>query len=330
MQGKNIKVHLKRKIGDWVSSVDDEAIKDAISDNAIITGGAIVSLLQDEKPHDYDVYFRNEKALIQVAEYYVKKYTEFVKDKLDDKGVKPTVQRCYWNKSSERWTVLKENDKKRDDERVRVFVRSVGAVGVDYIPHEETDAQYRRAMALIGDELKKSAKISVDDLPPYSPIFITNNAITLKNGVQIVLRFYGEPEEIHKNYDFVHCTSYWTSWNNALVMPPRALEAIINKELYYIGSKYPLCSVIRARKFLKRGWNINAGQYVKMILQLNALDLTNLHVFEEQLIGVDSAYFGAVINKVGTLREEGQKVDETYLINLINEVFDEGVEENYD
>lgn len=33
MQGKNIKVHLKRKIGDWVSSVDDEAIKDAISDN---------------------------------------------------------------------------------------------------------------------------------------------------------------------------------------------------------------------------------------------------------------------------------------------------------
>ena len=54
-----------------------------------------------------------------------------------------------------------------------------------------------------------------------------------------------------------------------------------------------------------------------------------LHVFEEQLIGVDSAYFGAVINKVGTLREEGQKVDETYLINLINEVFDEGVEENY-
>lgn len=308
MQGKNIKVHLKRKIGDWVSSVDDEAIKDAISDNAIITGGAIVSLLQDEKPHDYDVYFRNEKALIQVAEYYVKKYTEFVKEKLDDKGVKPTVQRCYWNKSSERWTVLKENDKKRDDERVRIFVRSVGAVGVDYIPHEETDAQYRRAMALIGDELKKSTKISVDDLPPYSPIFITNNAITLKNGVQIVLRFYGEPEEIHKNYDFVHCTSYWTSWNNVLVMPPRALEAIINKELYYIGSKYP---------------------HVKMILQLNALDLTNLHVFEEQLIGVDSAYFGAVINKVSTLREEGQKVDETYLINLINEVFDEGVEENY-
>lgn len=102
MQGKNIKVHLKRKIGDWVSSVDDETIKDAISDNAIITGGAIVSLLQDEKPHDYDVYFRNEKALIQVAEYYVKKYTEFVKEKLDDKGVKPTVQRCYWNKSSER------------------------------------------------------------------------------------------------------------------------------------------------------------------------------------------------------------------------------------
>lgn len=77
---------------------------------------------------------------------------------------------------------------------MRIFVRSVGAVGVDYIPHEETDAQYRRAMALIGDELKKSTKISVDDLPPYSPIFITNNAITLKMEFRLYLDFTENPK----------------------------------------------------------------------------------------------------------------------------------------
>lgn len=328
MKGKNIKTHLKRKIGDWIANINDQTVKDAILENAIITGGAIVSLLQDEKPRDYDIYFRNEESLKLVAEYYVKKYIEANKEKFEEEGLCPSVQRCYWNEERKVWSVLGENSSKRDDERIRVFIRSVGAVGVDYEPHGETDSQYRRAMAQIGEELKKNPKASIGELPAYSPIFITNNAITLKDDVQIILRFYGSPEEIHKNYDFVHCTSYWTSWDNELVMPARALEAIINKELYYVGSKYPLCSIIRSRKFLKRGWHIDAGQYVKMVLQLNALDLKNLHVFEEQLIGVDSAYFSAVINKVNELQEDRVKVDERYLIKLINEVFDESVKED--
>ena len=159
----------------------------------------------------------------------------------------------------------------------------------------------------------------------YRPVYMTNNAITLSNKIQLILRFYGEPEKIHENYDFIHCTSYWKSWDGELVLPSRALEAIINKELYYIGSKYPLCSLVRTRKFLKRGWTINAGQLVKMALQLHDLDLTNLHVFEEPLIGVDSAYF---MNFLFLLKEKEQQdpcfsMCSNYLIDLINTVFDD-------
>ena len=152
---------------------------------------------------------------------------------------------------------------------------------------------------------------------------MTNNAISLTGKVQIVLRFYGEPGRIHTNYDFVHCTSCWTSWDNELVMPARALETIINKELYYIGSKYPLCSVICTRKFMNRGWTINAGQYVKMVLQLNDLDLKNLHVFEEQLIGVDSTYFNHLIWTIEQMKKNDPDftMESGYLIKLINDVF---------
>lgn len=324
MQGKNIKQHFRLKINDWLCNIDDENVRNAIRDNAIITGGAIVSLLQDEKPHDYDVYFANENALKIVADYYVKRFVALAKDK-DVRARTPEAQRCYWSEESKRWVVLK-GDEHKPDERVRIFIRSDGATGMDFKPHGETDADYRHAMAKIGGAIKNNENSKIEDLPPYSPIFMTNNAITLKNGIQIVLRFYGSPEDIHKNYDFVHCTSYWTSKDNKLVLPARALEAIINKELYYVGSKYPLCSIIRTRKFLKRGWNINAGQYVKMVLQLNELDLKNLHVFEEQLIGVDSAYFGAVINHIDDLQKNKEKIDTDYLIKLINEVFDEGGE----
>ena len=99
---------------------------------------------------------------------------------------------------------------------------------------------------------------------PFTPIFLSSNAITLSDRIQIVIRFYGDPEEIHKNFDFVHCTNYWLSWNNSLETSDKALESLLAKELYYMGSKYPICSVIRTRKFLRKGWHINAGQYLKM------------------------------------------------------------------
>lgn len=75
-----------------------------------------------------------------------------------------------------------------------------------------------------------------------------------------MVRFHGDPAEIHENYDFVHCTNYWTSWERRVTLNQQALECIMTKELRYIGSKYPVASVFRVRKFIERGWTIGAGQ----------------------------------------------------------------------
>ena len=74
MNLKNIKKHLNAKLKDWVSSIDDEAVRRVIEENTIITGGALVSLLQGQPVHDYDVYFRTKDAVITVAKYYVDKW----------------------------------------------------------------------------------------------------------------------------------------------------------------------------------------------------------------------------------------------------------------
>ena len=324
MQGKNIKRNIGDKIKAWAASVSDEKVQNAILDNVIVTGGAIVSLLQGEVPRDYDVYFRNQESLKIVAEHYINKFIE----KAGDEGqYNPTLQRCFWNEDERKWTVLNSSESK-EDERLRIFIKSQGACGIEDESFSQSDMEYKRELAKLNERIKGSRKDQKEPQKhdPYSPVFFTNNAITLSDGVQIVIRFYGEPDEVHKNYDFVHCCSYYTSWDKNLVLPSRALEAIINKELYYIGSKYPLCSIIRTRKFINRGWNINAGQYVKMALQLNELDLKNLHVFEEQLIGVDSAYFTTLINNIEQMKKNDPNfsMDSGYLINLINDVFDEG------
>jgi hypothetical protein len=113
--------------------------------------------------------------------------------------------------------------------------------------------------------------------------------------VQLIIRFYGDAEQIHKNYDFVHCTNYWESKSKTLVLHPEAIESILTKELKYQGSLYPICSVIRTRKFIQRGWYINAGQFLKMSFQISRLDLTDINILREQLTGVDALYFSKII-----------------------------------
>jgi hypothetical protein len=108
-----------------------------------------------------------------------------------------------------------------------------------------------------------------------------------------------------------------------LVLRPAALEAILAKELIYSGSKYPVASLIRTRKFIKRGWRINAGQYVKMALQISELNLRDPNVLEDQLTGVDFAYFTQVIHY---LRERQEKeanfeITASYLCEVIDRIF---------
>jgi len=58
---------------------------------------------------------------------------------------------------------------------------------------------------------------------------------------------------------------------------------------------------------------------LKIAIQLNKLDLFDVNVLEDQLIGVDIAYMRDLINR---LREGGEdKVDEIYICKLIDEIF---------
>ena len=153
---------------------------------------------------------------------------------------------------------------------------------------------------------------------PYRPVFLSTNAITLAGRIQIIIRFYGTPEQIHENYDYVHCTNWWTKKAGVVLNQP-ALESLITRELRYVGSKYPICSIIRMRKFIKRGWTVNAGQILKMCMQVSDLDLEDLATLKDQLTGVDVAYFMEVIESLRA--KDSVRVDSAYLLEIIDRMF---------
>lgn len=328
MNSKNIKKHLNAKLNDWLASIEDDNIKKILKENVIITGGALVSLLTGEKVHDYDVYLRTNEACKAVAEYYIQQWNKTHEDSQISLRVMPpeTIQVPTYENGVRK---TDENGQPAfhsvvTPERIKVFVQSAGVVEEKPV-ETEVDAPFPPIEEVEKTDEDKATEEAAEETgkPKYRPVFMSSNAITLSDKIQIVVRFYGEVEVIHKNYDFVHCTCSWTSWNNEVQLPEKALECIINKELYYIGSKYPLCSIIRTRKYLERGYYINAGQYVKMAFQLNELNLYNLETLEDQLTGVDSGYFMMMIEALKKKADESGEavVDKSYVFELINRMF---------
>jgi hypothetical protein len=315
LKAKSIKSIIRRKIDLWLETIEDKELRKQVGRSVIVTGGSIASMLLGEEVNDFDIYFKDHSTTLAVAHYYLKKFLG-----RKENGIKAP---------------LRVED---SDGRVKLVVQSAGiasAEGTDK-PYEYFEGRPdESAAAYVGDVIADPAQIedtyqeiieksekttdTKEGKETFRPVFMTTNAITLSGQIQLILRFYGEPDAIHGNYDFVHCMNYWTSWDSKLTLRPEALESLLSKELRYIGSKYPVCSLVRTRKFLERGWRINAGQYVKMALQISELNLRDVKVLEDQLTGVDTAYFVQLLNRVKEKNPES--VDSAYLIEIIDRIF---------
>lgn len=308
MKKRAINLKIMNKMNRWIETLPEE-LRDAVKKDLVVTGGSIASMLLGEQVNDYDVYFKTKETLLLVAQHYVDEFMKAQKLKYAD-HIKFSM------------TVEKLKDSHERD-RVRIKIQSAGIAG------EETKEVYEyfesqpeeRAGEYVEDMFDQQTGPTPEDSekPKYRPVFLSSNAITLSDNVQIIIRFYGDVDEIHKNFDFVHCMNYWT-YKDGVVLRLDSLEALMSKTLVYLGSLYPICSVFRARKFIERGWTINAGQYLKMILQISDLDLTKFVILEEQLTGVDAAYFAQLLAAARN-KERPELVEKAYLVEIINRMF---------
>lgn len=315
MKARTVRATLRTKHAEWLESIEELAVRELVKKNTIYTGGCIASMLLGERVNDFDVYFRDRETTIAVAGYYLSRF-------------KPKARRGIPCKMS--------LDTSEPD-RVKVVIKSAGIASeegteeryqyFEGAPDEAASGYVGEVMGNPGevqDTYEETEQLALDNpdeegQPKYRPVFMSTNAITLSQRLQVVLRFYGEPDEIHKNYDYVHCTNWWDAKEDRLTLRPEALEALLARELRYVGSRYPLCSVFRLRKFLKRGWVVNAGQLLKIAVQISQLDLTNHKVLEDQLTGVDAAYFLDVVQRLRD--KDPEKVDTAYLVEIIDRMF---------
>jgi hypothetical protein len=334
-KASTIKQVIRNRLKDWADSITDEAVRELVKAHTIVSGGCIASMYLGEKINDFDLYFRNKETAMAVAKYYVGVFNA-------TKGELKTTAIASCNPVIMEET--RKNIKGEEEDRIIIYMKSAGVAGEDQTTYsyfengpEGREDEFFASLATETPELvtavhshaMETSEQLREDLksngkPKYRPIFMTDNAITLSDKVQLVVRFFGEPSKIHENYDFAHAMCYYDWACDKLECPAEALESMLSKSLVYKGSLYPICSLFRIRKFLERGWRISAGQMLKIIFQLKDVDMTNPLVLKEQLIGVDMAYMGELIDAISRDVGNGTRIDATYLAKLVDTIFDKG------
>lgn len=290
MQRKTIQKVIKTKLKSWLESITDEKLRKDVEKNIVVSGGSICSMWLKEQVNDYDIYLKSEDVAYRLAKYYTKAFN------LEVMSYSTREQHEGWGRGQGITRTTLEN---LQPGQVKIFLA------------HEAPSGYR-------------TQFEDEKIGKYLPLFFSSNAISLSDDIQIVLRFTGSVEEIHKSFDFIHATNYYT-FEEGLVTNLKAMESIISKQLFYQGSLYPITTIIRMKKFIKRGWNVSAGEMLKCMFQISELDLQDPHVLEENIIGVDVAYFGKLVEvlKGKTEKDPDFKMTFGYLSALIDKIFSE-------
>jgi len=304
-QNKTIKKVIERKLEDWTSTFDmtdpeQRAVKTLIQRDAIVSGGCIASMAMGDPIHDFDVYFRTKETALAVAHWYTKRFRKE-------------------NGHSEEYIKVREekitNINGEEEDRICIVVKSNGVeTANDHLVSEEENFENDPS----GDVVPKVDE-EEDEKAKYRPIFLSSNAISLSQKIQLIIRFFGDPKEIHKNYDYIHAMCYYDWHKNELSMPEKAIRSMQSKTLYYAGSLYPICSLFRMRKFINRGWKISAGEIFKMAFQISRINLSDPAVLRDQLTGCDAAYFHYLIAAIEKL--EPDQYNQMYIFEIIERIF---------
>ena len=108
----------------------------------------------------------------------------------------------------------------------------------------ENDASYTREVK-VWDQKYRDAQVG--------DMMITENATTLKNGIQLIRKHYGQPGTIRKTFDFVHCMPYYDPEVDSLFISREQYDCCVNKVLKTNGVNPESW---RTEKFIQRGYTV--------------------------------------------------------------------------
>jgi hypothetical protein len=137
---------------------------------------------------------------------------------------------------------------------------------------------------------------------------VTLNAVTFKRrgmgnkvyNAQLITRFHGTPAEIFDWFDYTITHGCWVPPGHPLsnddeggtfYFGERFLQDIAKRRLVYAGkSRYPICALHRAKKYMDRGYELPGSTIMHVALAVAQLNIRTYRDLKEQLMGIDTAF----------------------------------------
>lgn len=128
-----------------------------------------------------------------------------------------------------------------------------------------------------------------------SPTFTTTETAWTHNDgkttYQLICCLFGTPEQVLSSFDFTCCMGAWIPKTNEFEIDALFLKHCAQHRLVFNpNAKYPVCSLWRSVKFLKRGWVMPAVECIKLALCIHHLHIEDRKELKRQLLGIDTLF----------------------------------------
>jgi hypothetical protein len=256
--------------------------------DSFFAGGVITSHCKGEKVKDYDLFFISEETLRSYLHSFLSFHGWWSAFKLEFKvdPKNPKLKRCA------------------------------------IVPKE---ANTNTTVESFIEEFNRVCKSKSQTAKHAAPSYLSHNALSLTNGVQLIFRFVGEPEEVFSTFDYEHCKTYWRPSalgisDGKVEFLGKSLESLAKNELVYTSnSRFVLSAISRLNKFIKRGWGVAPSSLLAIASSAAKVNWQNKEELREELLGI-YGISPVVLSQILALTSKEEVVDLDKVIEMLGEV----------
>jgi hypothetical protein len=108
--------------------------------------------------------------------------------------------------------------------------------------------------------------------------------------VQLVKVLTRTPAEVISSFDFTVCQAAF-DLDDGFIFGEDFFRHLAQRRLVFnINAQYPICSLYRARKFIKRGFSLSGIEAIKLGLCIHSLEINTYADLRKQLMGIDTLF----------------------------------------
>lgn len=157
--------------------------------------------------------------------------------------------------------------------------------------------------------------------------FQTDTAKTFKFGqrkkpFQIICmpELMGQPSDIFDSFDFTVCMGLFDFAADEFVLHDDFLKHLAQRKLVvHVGTRFPICSLLRVLKYQRRGFKISGVDMMKLALAVHRVELNTFKDLRRQMMGIDTAFLMALTDRF----KEGEAAEKPYRFDEFMEMVDE-------